>query len=132
MKWVLKKSKKKRKTKNHEPVPNVLELELKKQLIDVYSQNIIDYLLLQMIDRDLNRLVFKILDYLSSGDDDPDEAALLLDELARQRGVYREYDKKMSSKATEMYMKKVRFAALELKKRSLRYNNTYKSKGRSR
>ena len=131
MKWVLKKSKKKRKTKNHEPAQNVLELELKKQLIDVYSQNIIDFLLLQMIDKDLNQLVFKILNYLASGEDDADNAALLLDELARQRSVYREYDKKMSLRATEVYMKKVRFAALELKKRSMIYN-TYKSKGRSR
>jgi len=132
MKWILKKSKKKRKTKNQEIAKNILEVQLKKQNIDIYQQKMIDYLLLKMINRDLDKLINKIVYYLASEDNDDEETALLFDELAKLRGIYREYDKKMSEEATLSYMKKVRFAAFELKKRILSYEAPKVAKGRGR
>jgi len=134
MKWFLIKKEKKIKIKKPELAINGLEIELKKQLIIIYPQDVIDRLLLKMIEEDLDKLIRKIINHLTNDEESADETALLLDELARQRSVYREYDHKLSKKAIMKYMKKIRFVAFELKQRlvSYTYEAPKQTKGRGR
>lgn len=63
--------------------------------------------------RDLSK---KILIHLEE-DDDPEETALLYDELARLRSIIlKQYEGVLSKRAIAEYMKNIRFLALNLQK----------------
>lgn len=122
MKFKLIKLEKKKRAKNQKLPTNEFEIQFNKQTITIYQQKLIDSLLLNKINPDLNKQLKQVFEYLASDEDNEEEGMLLFDELARLRGIAVEYDDKLSKKAQEKYMRKIRFAAFELKKQLMEYN----------
>ena len=134
MSWILYRTEKKCKTKKREISTNTIEVEFKKHMLTVCNQNLIDYFLMKAINKSLDKMIMEILEYLSAGDDDEEQTGMYLDMLAKERGVLRAYDEKLSEKAILSYMTKIRFAAHELRKRAMActYEQQEPSKGRGR
>jgi hypothetical protein len=101
---------------------NIILLEgyetiINRQKITIMSQDLIDDYLKTKYMPALQRLLAKILRFLTDNDDDTDDdAGLLLDELARERAVLlNKYEKNLSKKAVKEYMKMISLFANELK-----------------
>lgn len=100
-----------------------LELKLKRRTVTIKAQFLLDALLLKEINPDLDKLIEEILEHLATDEDDSTQTGLLYDELAKQRSmILNKYEKRLSENAVQTYMKKIRFAAFELRKRLMAYN----------
>jgi len=132
MNWQLIRRKKKQKAKKVKKTGNFIPVLIKKKELTIINQDLIDKLLLYEINKVLDRLLINILQYLSAEEDDAGKTALLFDELSKQRGnILNQYEEVMSKLAIEEYMKKIRFAAFELRKRLVSYEyakTEYKSR----
>lgn len=98
----------------------VLELigypvKIAKHDIVVFNQDLIDKLILKKIIPDFNRLVKKVLVFIEE-DSNPDSAVLFLDELAKLYIQYlNKYEKHLSRKEKEKFMRDMRLITNELK-----------------
>ena len=123
MKWKVVRRKKKIKTKNQDVALNSWLFKSKEKNLLINNQTLIDQLCLGIINEFLDELLTRIVNYLASEEDDAETTSLLYDELAKQRSfILQEYEAFLSPWAVQMYMKKLRFAAFELKKRLKSYN----------
>lgn len=110
---------------------NVIEKTFLKKKLIISNQDIIDQIYLNEIFLLMRDLSKKILIHLEE-DDDPEETALLYDELARLRSIIlKQYEGVLSKRAIAEYMKNIRFLALNLQKK-LRNLSLEKSPIRSR
>ncbi|NLL02107.1 MAG: hypothetical protein GX265_03710 [Mollicutes bacterium] len=111
---------------------NSYTIKLKKREVLLVNQKIIDRILLIELFKKLNPLFKQIIFYLNEETDDTESAGKFLDELAKQRTIIlNKYEKYLSLRAREEYLKNIRFLAIELKRRSITY--TYvEQKGRRR
>ncbi|HHX33392.1 MAG TPA: hypothetical protein GX713_04130 [Mollicutes bacterium] len=110
---------------------NVIEKTFLKKKLIICNQDIIDQIYLNEIFLLMRDLSKKILIHLEE-DDDPEETALLYDELARLRSIIlKQYEGVLSKRAIAEYMKNIRFLALNLQKK-LRNLSLEKSPIRSR
>ena len=110
---------------------NVIEKTFLKKKLIICNQDIIDQIYLNEIFLLMRDLSKKILIHLEE-DDDPEETALLYDELARLRSlILKQYKKELYKRAIAEYMKNIRFLALNLQKK-LRNLSLEKSPIRSR
>ena len=126
MELILIKVKKKKKPKKISKADLSLPVLIKKREIRLNNQYLIDKYLLNHINKELDKLLIRILEYLSSEEDDAGKTSLLFDELSKQRGnILNQYEESMSKLAIEEYMRKIRFAAFELKKRLISYKIMY-------
>ena len=108
------------------------EVKVNKEKIVLYDQSLIDILIKEKLIPEFNKLVKKILIYLDE-DDDPDNAAFLLDELARLYSAYlTKYEKYLSNKEKELFMKNIHVLTNELKKMTRNKKRVPISKGRAR
>ena len=102
---------------------NIWVYEDTKKSLLLMNQPLIDRIILPMINADLDLLIKQIITCLSEDDEDEGQISNLYDELAKQRSIIlNKYEKYLSKRAQEVYMKKIRFAAFELKKRLITYN----------
>lgn len=110
---------------------NVIEKTFLKKKLIICNQDIIDQIYLNEIFLLMRDLSKKILIHLEE-DDNPEETALLYDELARLRSIIlKQYEGVLSKRAIAEYMKNIRFLALNLQKK-LRNLSLEKSPIRSR
>lgn len=117
---------------NVELSKNIYIIKIKKQEINLIYQELIDRILLKEVFKSLNKTLNNTLKYLTDEEDNEEETSKLYDELAKQRSIIlKKYEKYLSALAKEQYLKKIRFLALELKKRAISYNySTEKLKSR--
>ena len=107
--------------KNHKyKTEGILELigyktKINKQEIEVYDQDLIDKLIKLKLVPEFNKVVKKILIFLEE-DNDADSTVLYLDELARIYALYlNKYERFLSKKEKEKFMKDLRILTNELK-----------------
>ncbi len=132
MRYILIKEKESNKVNKFDLSHNSYTIKLNRREVLIVNQKIIDRILLMELFEKLNPVFKKIVCFLNEEADDPESAGKLLDELARQRSIIlKKYEKYLSLRAREEYLKKIRFLAIELKRRLNTY--TYvEQKGKSR
>ena len=92
------------------------QIRINKTEIVIYNQTLIDILIKEKLIPEYNKLVKKVLVFLEE-DGSSDNAAYLLDELARLYTIYlNKYEKYLSKKEKEKFMKNLRIITNELKK----------------
>lgn len=122
MKYFLVKESLRIRIKSLESNRNSYIIKLEKQEILINYQKLIDKILLKELFKGLNPTLNRILAYLTEEDDTSEATGKLYDDLAKQRSIIlKKYDKYLSDIAKEEYLKKIRFLALELKKRLKTY-----------
>ena len=116
---------------------SILELygystKINKCNVVIYSQELIDILIKKKFIPEFNKLIKQVLVFLSE-DDDPDNAAFLLDELSSLYNIYlNKYEKYLSSKEKRSIIKNFHVLTNELKKMARNKKIAPISKGRSR
>jgi len=110
------------------------ETKINKYNIVIYNQKISDILIKAKLMPEFNKLVKKILIFLEE-DGDGDNAAYLLDELARVYALFlNKYERFLSKYEKEQFMKNLRVLTNELKSLTRKKSNSILSvsKGRSK
>ena len=132
MKYILIKEDFITKIKNFDLSNSTYLIKISKKEILITNQNIIDKLLLQELFKKLNPVLNKIVFYLNDEEDNSESTGKFYDELAKQRSIIiKKYENFLSQKARDEYLKKIRFLALELKKRLTTYTY-FEEKSKSR
>ena len=94
-------------------------VSIDKHKIVLINQLLIDKYIKFKYEPDFNKFVYNVISFLEN-DPDSDNASLLLGELERERMVFlNKYEKYLSPKERDYYMKKIRLLANELKQLSL-------------
>lgn len=107
-------------------------INIDKHKIILINQILIDKYIRFKYEPDFNKFVYNVISFLDN-DPDSDNAALLLGELERERMVFlNKYEKYLSPKERDYFMKKIRLLANELKQLSLTKTNFKSSKGMRR
>lgn len=92
------------------------QIRINKTEVVIYNQTLIDILIKEKLIPEYNKLVKKVLVFLEE-DGSSDNAAYLLDELARLYSIYlNKYEKYLSKKEKDKFMKNLRIITNELKK----------------
>lgn len=107
-------------------------VSIDKHKIILINQILIDKYIKFKYEPDFNKFVYNVISFLDN-DPDSDNAALLLGELERERMVFlNKYEKYLSPKERDYFMKKIRLLANELKQLSLTKTNFKSSRGMRR
>lgn len=107
-------------------------INIDKHKIILINQILIDKYIRFKYEPDFNKFVYNVISFLDN-DPDSDNATLLLGELERERMVFlNKYEKYLSPKERDYFMKKIRLLANELKQLSLTKTNFKSSKGMRR